>query len=378
MNANMQKLFDSLRDCVVIANDEGQVKYANRVAQKMLSIHSGQPLPGDSIRLQLKAARQGYLKLPITLEVDAPGQGGEADHLRVTILESPVGNDYVIVLHNLTEAQFYENTTRNLAELLNHEFRTPLQDLSVALDKLLMQLPIAQDAGKDAVPGMTQADRLQAISSTLIEVGSRLDHHLEQLLMFGETFGHAPMRSSERLTIPDLVSRVLLKVRAYLQPRHIRVSLVGVSESLPIIYGSMTWLSQALAEIIRGLGEHAKDGAEILLSVKASGNFVMFQVEDRGCGIPSHLRERAFLPFYRGEQSPSGLGLGMALCKQIVELHGGHVRFVDAGDDMSGFIVEVPVGSTTVRSEEEVGLLQAQRYAQDLARLMQRAAGAVN
>lgn len=373
MNLNMRKLFDSLRDGLVIVSPDGLVRYANHVASQGLAPVVGKPLPSDAIRHQIRAAWQGYVKLPLTLEVDAPGQSRDADRLRVTLMHSPVGEEYVVVVHNITESQFYENTINNLAEVMRQELSQPFQGMVRGLEVLLEKLG-NEDVYAD--PAL-----LRELGDRVAEDGAALLRHMNQLLLMAETFSRAPMVGNDRILVRDLVSEVLLAAKPLLAHKRIRVSMLGVSEELPTLYGSRRWLVQAMGEYIQYMAGQAKEDSEFLLTAKGGGNFIIFHLRNTGQGLPVHLRDRAFLPFHRGagapDGAPLGLGLGLALCKRVLELHKGHVRLVESEGETNELIMELPAGGA-LEAEEAAGIEQAQRYAQDIARLMQRTSMAIN
>lgn len=371
MNLNMQKLFDSLRDGLIIVSTEGVVRYANQAARKIMPLVPGKPMPADGIRHQLKAAGQGYVRLPLTMEVDVQGQAQDADRLRVTLQQAPVGDDYVVVVHNITETQFYENTVNNLAELLHQELSAPFQGMVAGLDALLAKL-----GGDEAY---SDPASLQEMGASVAEEGAALLERLKQLMLMAETFSRSPMVGNDRILAQDLVSEVLRAAQPMLTARRIRVGMVGINENLPTLYGSRPWLVRALAEYMHYMAGRTQEGSDFLLTAKGGGNFIILQLRNTGQGMPAHLRDRAFLPFHRGGGSPgeSGLGLSLALCKRVVELHKGHVRLVESDDETTELILELPAGGVR-EAEDPDGLQQAQRYAQDIARLMQRTSQAIN
>lgn len=371
MNTNMQKLFDSLRDGVAIVTPDARVRYVNGIAARHLGLAAGQALAAESLRHHIDAALRGYVKLPLTLEVDAPGQARAIDRLRVSLLQSPVGEDYVLVVHNVTEAQFYENTVRNLAEILNADLGAPLMALAGDLEQL-RERAARVSAGDDPVP-------LGDLTDGIVEKGNGLLRRLNQLLLLAETFVHAPMLDQERIAPAELISEALMLVKPVLAARRIRVSLSGVNDGLPSLYGSRQWLARVLAEYIQHLAAHAKNDAELLLTAKGGGNFILFRLQNWGLGIPAHLRERAFLPFHRGAEpgEDNGLGLGLALCRRVVELHRGHLHLKESDGEIVELSLELPAGGLP-QARDADGIEQAQRYALDLARLMRRSAPAAN
>ena len=163
MNLLMQRLFDSLREGIAIVSVDCEVRYTNQIARNILGMSQGRVVVPEVICQRVKGVLQGYATLPLTLEMDSPGQAVEADHLRVTLLQSPVGQDLVVVLHNVSEAQFYEHTVRNLAQMLDHELGGPFRQLLGSLEDLSGRLATGASAEEvehaSAPPGAVRTGR---------------------------------------------------------------------------------------------------------------------------------------------------------------------------------------------------------------------------
>jgi signal transduction histidine kinase len=91
---------------------------------------------------------------------------------------------------------------------------------------------------------------------------------------------------------------------------------------------------------------HGQGGA-IRAEIQRSGAQVLFAVEDDGPGVPESERERIFAPFYRapGPRPPgdTGIGLGLALVRQVARYHGGDVTYVPREPNGSRFEVRLPL-----------------------------------
>lgn len=372
MNRLMRQLFDNLDNGVAIISPDATLRYANRAALKVLPGTLGEPLAADSIRHQLQAARAGYVKLPLSVEIDAPGHKIDPDRLRATLLPAPVGDDYVLLLSNISETQLYENTVGNLAEILQQELSEPIERFVADVDTLRTAL----DPGAAKELGLSHS-----LLQRLAEDGALIATRLPRLALLARSFAHSPMLRDERIIVGDLVSEAFSRAKATLRTRRIRVGISGVNEHLPVVYGSPSWLGQALGEYIEHLAGNTEQGSELRLSAHASGNFVTLHLASAGFGIANHLRERIFLPFNpnrAGDESTEAgerLALGMALCKRVVELHGGHIRMTGNDDEINEIAIELPTGGMRVLDTPQSGIDQAQRYARDLATLMQRQLG---
>jgi CheY-like chemotaxis protein len=103
-------------------------------------------------------------------------------------------------------------------------------------------------------------------------------------------------------------------------------------------------LAQVIANLLHNAAKYTASGGEIRVSVSAESGSVVLSVRDNGVGIPPEMLARVFDPFTQAAPAPDGgLGIGLTLVKQLVELHGGHVEAHSAGiGHGSEFIVRLP------------------------------------
>jgi len=114
--------------------------------------------------------------------------------------------------------------------------------------------------------------------------------------------------------------------------------------------GTVRGVPRLLRRAIRNLLENARrygGGNGIGVTIGRRGDRALVSVNDRGPGVPAHLRERIFEPFYRlpgASEREGGVGLGLALVKSIVERHGGSVRCQARDGGGASFVIELPRG----------------------------------
>jgi CheY-like chemotaxis protein len=107
-------------------------------------------------------------------------------------------------------------------------------------------------------------------------------------------------------------------------------------------------LAQLFGNLLNNASKYSDPGSRILLAAEQQGDEVVVSVKDAGIGIPGHMLNRIFDMFTQVDQSldraQGGLGIGLALVKQLVEMHGGSVRALSEGPGRgSEFIVRLPV-----------------------------------
>jgi NtrC-family two-component system sensor histidine kinase KinB len=84
-------------------------------------------------------------------------------------------------------------------------------------------------------------------------------------------------------------------------------------------------IERVLDNLIGNALRHSHPGGQIRLHARPQGERVLISVEDNGEGIAYHQQARIFEPFVQVGRKRGGAGLGLALCKEIVQLHGGHI-----------------------------------------------------
>jgi two-component system OmpR family sensor kinase len=211
---------------------------------------------------------------------------------------------------------------RQMLATASHELRSPLARIRVALD-LLAEQP---DPGR-------RAELARKSSEDIAE----LDALVEELLMAARTQPGVPRRPLALVDLYALVSAEAESVSAQ------------VAGEPPIPYACEAAM---LKRLVRNLLANARlhgQGSAIRAEVRLLQGHVIIAVEDDGPGVPEAERERIFAPFYRppGPRPPgdTGLGLGLALVRQIARYHGGDVTYVPRQTTGSRFEVKLPVAT---------------------------------
>ena len=367
MSANLQILVDSVNEGLMIVSPDGLVRLANRAASALFPVAVGRRLAAEEVMVQVAAAARGYVRLPLEFEIDAPAKGGMRDRLHLKLIESPLGGGYLLIIRNVSESARYETIVANFANLMAAEVEAPMKTFSHKLGQLLV----------DLVPDAEKREAMSDEARAILRQGEEIAGQIKQLATYAQVFSKTPLISTERIPVMELVSALLVRVRPLLEARDIKFHMSGLSEELPVIYGSRDWLVEALYGYIEHMVRHCRLRSDLELLARPYGNYVSLQIRNHGRGLPKHNDSRSFLPFghlgaEKGQEGSHGLGLGLALCKQIVELLHGSMRLIDEDGDITAFVMEMPAGAPPTVTNGNLDAEQARRYAEDLTRLMQR------
>ena len=217
-----------------------------------------------------------------------------------------LGISYNKMLERLSDAfEIQRQFTANAA----HELRTPLALMQVQLD-------LYNAAGH---PG-NDADTLQTIRM-VTEQNDKLNRMVKTLLDMSElqTVGR-----DDRIIVDAIVEEVLADLEPLAQEKNIK--LVGACEDTTMT-GSDILIYRLVYNLVENAIKYNHPGGQVTVTSCQKEKQIYLSVEDTGSGIPPELRERVFDPFFRVDKSRSrelgGVGLGLALVREIVKVHDG-------------------------------------------------------
>lgn len=215
---------------------------------------------------------------------------------------------YNKMLERLSEAfEVQRQFTANAA----HEFRTPLSLMQVQLDLY----------NSTRHPG-NDADTMQTIKM-VTEQNDRLNKMVKTLLDMSElqTVGR-----DEVIAVDALVDEVLADLEPLAQKKNIK--LIGKCKDITL-RGSDILIYRMVYNLVENAIKYNHFGGQVTVTADQEENHVHLAVEDTGSGIPEELKERVFEPFFRVDKSRSrelgGVGLGLALVREIVRVHDGSI-----------------------------------------------------
>ncbi|HVT35993.1 MAG TPA: ATP-binding protein, partial [Nevskiaceae bacterium] len=224
--------------------------------------------------------------------------------------------------------------------VLAHELRNPLAPIRTAVELMHMR-PLSDPAvvhSRDVIG--RQVEHLTRLVDDLLDV-SRITRGKIRLEM-------------EPLEIEAAVNRAIETNRPIFESRGQRLT-VRVPDSPVIVRADMTRLSEAIGNLLNNAAKYTDEGGEIVLSVDLSDDarLVAVRVKDSGMGIPPEMLPKVFELFTQVDhtlhRAQGGLGIGLALVRRLMEMHGGTVEgHSDGVGKGSEFVLRLPVHDQAV------------------------------
>ncbi len=236
------------------------------------------------------------------------------------------GTGAVAVLRDLRAERAVEELRASFLAAVSHELRTPLSLIAGYVDSLL-------DLDLDPEEQRRSVERIGHAAGRLTE----LVHELLELTDF-ERGGRALQRS--RVHLPTVVARLVGEIAESpgMRPVH-----VMIPSDLPAVDIDAVRIGHVLANLVDNAQKYG-EGPITVMAARA-GAEVVVSVRDQGPGIPPDERTRVFDRFYRGRAVPVGIagsGLGLYVCRRLVEAHGGRI-WIDTKWPGSAISFSIPV-----------------------------------
>lgn len=365
MNPNMHILFDSLQDAILVVSANDVVVYFNSAAGAILPLTVGEPLPILSVQGQINAVKRGYLKAPLSFEIDLKS-GSKTEHVRATLLLSPRPSEFIVIMQKATAEKMYQNAVSNLAEMIDSSYGAPMEQFLDAAEAMLAQFE-EKASGQWA---------LQNEVAKVSRLGIALSESLKTIVLLASAYKTSSMRGEERVLVSKLVADVVHAAGEILLARRLTISYCGLNDDLPVVFVSRTFLVQALAGYLCHLAEQLDHGENILISAKTNGNFITLTITAFIATFVSTTPEEKnqnFVAQMRNNKSKThdAPALSLQICKRVIELHGGTIRFGKITGKSNAIAIELPVGAP-FHDAHQLGMQQAYRYAEDMKSLLQR------
>jgi two-component system sensor histidine kinase KdpD len=145
--------------------------------------------------------------------------------------------------------------------------------------------------------------------------------------------------------LEEIIGTVLTRLHKHLEGRPVKVKL---PEGIPMVFVDAVMIEQVLINLLENAVRYTPEGSQLDITAEMSTHAVEIAVADYGAGIPKGREEHLFEKFYqaRHEAAQSGVGLGLAICRAIVEAHGGRINAQNRPEGGAVFTFVLPINQS--------------------------------
>jgi PAS domain S-box-containing protein len=357
-------IFRDSSDAIFMADGEGRLVVFNPAAEVLTGWSAAEAI-GRSCGEVFPGPTNGHMSLPDATAEVITGATSRSDVVEATITtrhgeRRHVGASYAFVPRNNGEGPFALAVVRDISQqkeverlkadfisMVSHELRTPLAIIKgYAATLLNTSITIDPNRQQRFLKGINDAsDRLTRLIDNLLSV-SRLESGRFKLNL-------------QVIDLVDVIRRVVTTMRASANRHEIRFS--PPPTSLPI-YADHDQIEQVMVNLLSNAMKYSPEGGPVVVEVGETRGplpiddrdvecddqaWTVVSVRDRGIGIPASQQRLIFDKFYRGDapaaRRVAGTGLGLFICRSIVEAHRGHIWVESSPGRGSTFYVAIPL-----------------------------------
>lgn len=243
----------------------------------------------------------------------------------------------LLITRDITERKRIDEIKDNLIRDVSHELRTPLAKAQMSLE-LLSELLEAERVDRE---------RIQRISHLGLVNIQRLLRTVEGMLDLTQLEAGVSPYDREQIRLDLLIHEMLQYMRPLAENKGL-ILTAEIASELPVISGDREKLFRVFLNLVDNAIKFSNRG-KIVVSARRDGPQILIRVQDTGDGILPENIERVFERFFQEKTRYEGVGVGLAICKAIVEAHGGRIWAESGGRGRGaifGFTLPSPVAGT--------------------------------
>ena len=326
---------------VTSGQDENEAEIAGWAyrSQSVAGAHTEQF--GDAKSLYHPISINGYCYGVIAISLN----GERLEAFEYSVFSSIIG-ECALALEGIRNAAEKEQTAMamrneqlrsNLLRSISHDIRTPLTSISGNASNLLTHYE------------QLDAETLKQIFSDIYDDSEWMAGLVENLLSISRIEnGQMDLHLSLEV-VNDVIEEALRHVDKNAARHHISVR---PGDSVLMARMDARLITQVVINLVNNAIKNTQTGSEISIGCERAGRYIRVSVEDNGPGISNDMKPHIFEMFYTGKSAVSdgrrGIGLGLALCKSIVEAHGGMIGMTDNIPSGCRFSFTLPAGEVTI------------------------------
>jgi two-component system phosphate regulon sensor histidine kinase PhoR len=335
--ARAARVLEAVGDGVVYVDGGETVRFWNRAAELVTGRTRDQVIDRavedvlggwESVAAQVPVSEASEAARPMTLPVEVDGR-----ELWLSFVAVRTPGGVVYAFRDLTFDRGLERAKNDFIATVSHELRTPMTAVLGAAKTLL----------RDDIE--LTADRRRQLLEMISAQGMRLTQITEEVLLANRLDRGDLRIDRERVDLAALARDAVDAMRAQLPESVTLVADTGGNGALAAL-GDRDRIEQVLLNLIDNAVKYSPDGGEVVVRTTPTATSARVEVADHGVGIPARDQEAVFEKFFRGDPqhraAPGGTGLGLYICRELVQRMGGSIGVRSAPGSGSTFWFELP------------------------------------
>lgn len=206
-----------------------------------------------------------------------------------------------------------ERLRNSLLSSISHDLRTPLATI-VGSSSALVE-------NHDTLSSQDRA----VLSSGIYDEALRMSNLIDNILDMARLDAGTVQLDKQWHPLEEIIGTALNSLQKKLEDRKIKITL---PPGIPMVYADSVLIEQVLINLLENAVRYTPEGSPLAIAVEATAQAVGLSVTDQGPGIPEGMEDKLFEKFYRlpNGTAQTGVGLGLAICRAIVEAHGGSIH----------------------------------------------------
>ena len=333
---------DALPQGIILVDEKGRAKFVNGAAAVFLRARRDDIVGADlaeyikdpSVLESIRATASGSVCRRTTVELER-GDGGGEGVLRFSVrpLRAQDATAAVIIIEDVTQQRVAEEARNAFVAQATHELRTPLTNI-----RLYVETALEEGENDPAL----RAKCLNVIN----QESRRLERMVGDILSVAEIEAGSFKLRQDDVPLGVMFQELQADYAAQAAEKEIELTF-DLPPKLPVITGDRDKIALALHNLIGNALKYTPAGGEVTVTMSAGPNELVVEVADTGIGISQEDQQRIFRKFYRAKDSRvakiTGSGLGLALAREVIRLHGGDITVQSELDKGSTFTLTLPV-----------------------------------
>ncbi|MCT9002898.1 sensor histidine kinase [Microbacterium memoriense] len=313
-------------DDVAVVVDTSLLIVAASPPAELFGMQEGQDLPGDDLRLLVRAARRAEhpesenLRLKRGIEPRLVTARASVITARLTL----------VVIRDITERERVEEMRRDFVANTSHELKTPVGAVTLLAEAI-------ESAADDP-------DQVRHFASRLTAEAGRLGQLTSRIMNLSRLQSADDLTELRDVSVDEVVAAAIESQWLAAQSADITIARGGSRRAY--VRGDVQVLTEAVGNLVANAIAYSPAGAQVGVGVKLIDGVVSIAVTDRGIGISEDEQRRVFERFYRADQARSrrtgGTGLGLSIVKHAVQRHGGDIELWSRPGRGSTFTLRLP------------------------------------